>query len=387
MRADKIPEILDLALVARSQGHIWNPLFVGEAGLGKSEITRQWVRKQQQQDPNFGFIDLRLAYYEGPDFVGYPTEQMIDGVMRMVHALPEMWPTSGRGLILLEEPNRGNSMIMNCLMQILTDRAVGTKYLVPDGWVIAGAMNPEGAKYNVENMDTALADRFEIFEIEYDYQTFMNYVESSNWHPKVTTFLKSGIWVYKPSDTIAQGSKYISPRTFSKLNAAECAGASDNPNKRSMHLTVCQSILGKHIGHEYWKTCWDDAPVLATDIIQDLNKALEKLRRDSESGNTYAGDKVTMTVESIVSAYGGWFDGRKNPDGSDFTKDNNLIDEPTMVAVAMIIPADQAINLIKGCAQKAHKAQVTSFLREFTKRNPQCLELIQSHIKLERAVK
>src|ERR1700676_3647503 len=114
MRPDRIFDILDLAKEARKQNLVFNPMFVGEAGLGKSQIIQSWVKKQQKADPNFGFIDCRIAYYEGPDFVGYPTSVEQDGILRMIHALPQMWPTSGSGLLLFEEPNRGNTMVMNC---------------------------------------------------------------------------------------------------------------------------------------------------------------------------------------------------------------------------------------------------------------------------------
>jgi hypothetical protein len=386
VKPDKIFDILDLAKEARKLGLTFNPMFVGDAGLGKSQIIQQWVKYQQKTSPDFGFIDCRIAYYEGPDFVGFPSEREIEGILRMVHALPEMWPTKGSGLLLFEEPNRGTTMVLNCLMQVLTDRKIGHKYMLPEGWIIAAAINPEGAKYDVSNMDTALKDRFEHFDVEYSFLSFMNHVETTNWHPRVQTFLKSGQWVYKAPDAIAKDGKYISPRTWSKLNAAEMAGASDSPSKQDTHRIVCQAILGKHIGNEYWKSCWDDAPILANDILADTDKALKKLKQQAKSGDTYAGDKINQTVESIISNYGGWYKDRKDKDGKDFPHKDGTIDEPTMVAIAKIIPADQAVNLIKGCGYKVHAGQVASYLREFHKRNPECVDIMRDNIKLERAV-
>lgn len=386
MKPERINDILDLTKKARDQGLIFNPMFVGEAGLGKSEVIRQWVKKQQELDPEFGFVDFRLAYYEGPDFVGYPAEREIDGVLRMVHALPHMWPTKGRGLILFEEPNRGNTMVMNCLMQILTDRQVGTSYKLPEGWMTAGAMNPEGAKYDVNNMDTALADRFEMFSIDYDYNSFVYYIEEAKWHQKVQQFLKSGQWVYKTPETISKDGKYISPRTWSKMNAAELAGASDNPSKQLTHRIICQAILGKLVGQEYWKTCWDDAPITAQDLLNDKTKALAKLKQQSKSGNDYAGDRIAMTVDSIIASYGGFYKDRKDSSGKEIPHEANTIDEQTMVDVAEIIPSDQAINLIKGCGYKASKGQVSSYLREFHKRNPRCVDIMRDNVKITQAV-
>ena len=391
MRPDRIPEILDLAWKAREMNLVMTPNLVGEAGLGKSAITQQWVNymdNKYKDEGGFGFIDLRLAYYEGPDFVGYPYEYEDENeVKRMGHALPHFWPTSGRGLILLEEPNRGNTMVMNCLMQLLTDRKVGPNYKLPDGWMIAAAMNPEGAKYDTNPMDAALDDRFEMMNIDYDYNTFVYHLEKDNWHDKIQIYLKSGAWVYKTPDAIGKDGKYISPRTWSKLNAYELAGASDGPRKQQLHRIICQSVLGKHVGNEYWKSCWDDAPILAKDLMIDNKKSLAKLKKQSNSGDSYAGDKVAVTVDSIIENYDGYYEGRCKPDGSDWPAADDRVDEATMVEVAKIIPSDQAVNLIKGCGYKAHKGNVTSYFKEFYKRNKECIEIMRSNIKINRATK
>jgi hypothetical protein len=388
MNPDKISEILDLALAARKLKRVFNPMFIGEAGIGKSEIIQQWVTKQREIDPDFGFIDLRIAYYEGPDFVGYPYEYKDDdGRSRMGHALPHFWPTKGRGLLLLEEPNRGNTMIQNCLMQ-LTDknRKVGPTYELPEGWIIAAALNPEGSKYDVNNMDTALKNRFEEFEVEFHYQTFMNHIETAKWHQHVVNFVKAGSWVYKKPDSIGKEGKYISPRTLDRLNSVEMAGASCSPEKRNSHYIVCLSVLGKHLGNEYWKSCWDDAPVTAQDILADKEKSLNKLREIAKSNNNYAGDKISLTVDSIIEKFGGWYEGRKK-DGKDWPHEEGTIDEPTLVAVVETIPSDHAINLIKGCAMKNQRGNISQFFTEFTARNPKCIAIMREHIKLSQALK
>ena len=226
-------------------------------------------------------------------------------------------------------------------------------------------------------MDTALTDRFEIFDVEYDHLTFLHHIESQNWHTNIVRFIKSGIWVYKTPDSIAKESKYISPRTWSKMNAAEQSDAGSN---RAMHRVIAQSILGKHIGNEYWKACWDDAPVTAADLLRDKEKSLQKLREQSKA-TEYHGDKIPMTVESIVSQYGGWYE------GASFEPKEDMIDEATMVEVAMIIPSDQAICLIRDCGYKTGKGQITTFFKEFTTRNPQCVDILRSNIRIERTGK
>ena len=371
MKPSNIPAVLDLAIAARQQGRTLNPMFTGEAGLGKSEITQAWVKKQRQRNPEFGFLDLRIAYMEAPDLIGFPSEgKDTEGRDRTKHLLPEFWPTSGEGLILLEEPNRGTTGVMNCLMQLLTDFKVHN-YELPKGWLIAACINPDSSEYDVNTMDAALKDRFVEFEVEYDHMAFIDFMDQAQYHESVQMFVSSGIWTYKDTKSIGKDGKYISPRTWSKVNAAEMAGVNKN---RQLHRLTVQSILGKDIGNEYHKFCYDSAPVTAADIIKDRAAAFKRLTIQSDK-STYQGDMIAATVESIEKHYGGL--------KKDCTKDQ--IDEDTMAEVAKIIPADHAVNLIKTCGYKQSKGQITNFFKEFTGRHPELVQVLKDNIKISRA--
>jgi hypothetical protein len=380
MKISRIKDVLNLAKEARSQGLKFTPMFRGGAGLGKSEVVQQWVEEQRKENPEFGFIDVRIAYYESPDLVGFPHTLEVNGIMRTIHALPELWPTEGSGLLLFEEPNRGTTGVMNCLMQILTDRKVGPSYALPKGWMMASCINPDDANYDVNSMDTALTDRFEIFDIDYDHVTFVDYMEKNTWNECIVRYVKSGAWQYKSADSIGKDGKYISPRTWSKLNAAEASGAQ---NDRQMHFIICQSILGKHVGNEYWKSCWDDAPVTARDILTDKKKALKKLK-DQCKPDAYQGDKIAVTVESIVSNYGGWYEGQVDAKGKEVEKDPNKIDENTMAEIAKILPQDQSIVMIKDCGYKACNGNIVNFFQDFVKRHPECVNELKANIRINR---
>ena len=376
MKPSHIHTILDIAMQARKINQRFTPLFTGEAGLGKSEIAQEWVRKQMKRNPNFGFIDLRLAYYEAPDVVGLPECEVINenGQEYRItkHYQPDFWPRdqASEGLLLFEEPNRATSGTMNCMMQILTDRKVG-KTIIPPGWIMAGCINPDSSEYDVNTMDAALKDRFEMFEVEYDAVTFLDFMDAQNWDPKVQMFIGSGIWTYKTTKEIAKDGVYISPRTWSKVNAAELAGAGSN---RGIHRIIVCSILGKDIGNEYHKFCFDQAPVTASDILKDKKAAFKRLLVQSDP-STYQGDMIAATVESIEKNYGG------------LKKDckENQIDEDTMAEVAKIIPSDHAVNLIKGCGYKQSKGQITVFFKEFVGRHKDLVDVLKDNIKLSRA--
>ncbi len=371
MKPSNIFAVLDLAYAARQQGRTLNPIFTGEAGLGKSEITQAWVKKQRERNPQFGFLDLRIAYMEAPDLIGFPSEGVDkNGTPRTMHLLPEFWPTEGEGLILLEEPNRGTTGVMNCLMQMLTDFKVHN-YELPKGWMIAACINPDSSEYDVNTMDAALKDRFVEFEVEFDHMSFIDFIEAAGWHESVRMFISSGIWTYKDTKSIGKDGKYISPRTWSKVNAAEMAGVNKH---RQLHRLTVQSILGKDIGNEYHKFCYDSAPVTAADLLKDKSAAIKRLKSQSDP-STYQGDMIAATVESIQKAYGG------------LKKDckADQIDEDLMAEVAHIIPSDHAVNLIKQCGYLQSKGSITNFFKDFTKRHPTLVQVLKDNIKISRA--
>jgi len=381
MKPSDINRIMDLAYAARKVGEVYNPIFVGEAGLGKSQIVQGWVAGKRKDNPDFGFVDHRIAYYEAPDMVGFPKEiQDEDGKWRTINALPGYWPTEGEGLILLEEPNRGTTGVMNTLMQLLTDRKVGHEYELPEGWIVAACINPDSAEYDVNSMDVALMDRFEEYTIEYHHNTFVNFIEASDWAPEIVRYVKAGQWIYQPSNKIGKDGKYISPRTWSKVNAAMKAGCISFG--QAFHRNVCHSALGKHIGNEFWKTCWDDAPVTAADLLANESKALKKLEKQCKHGKNshYEGDKITMTCESIVTNYGGRQDDevQECPEGK--------INEDLMAKVAAIIPKDQAVNLIRDCGYKVNSGEITRFFQDFVGRHKDLISVMRSNIRVNRAV-
>lgn len=325
MKSEKILKILDLALVARNKGLVFNPMFEGDAGIAKSFYCQAWVKQQRETDPNFGFIDLRLANLEAPDLVGYPKVRQVDGQDRTSFILPEYWPTKGRGLLLLEEPNRANPSIMNAIMELLTDRKV-QGYTLPEGWLIASAINQsDDGLYSVTAMDPALADRFERFKIEYDHASFIAFIKKEEWNTSLVSFIEK-VWTYKKPSEIGDKGKYISPRTWSKVETALKCGVENDPD---MLYTVAMAELGDAVGREFHKFMCEQTPVTISDLLANKEVAMAKLKGYCPVDN-YRADLVSVTVDSVANAY----------DGKAFTFE--LVKE-----VATIIPADLALDLVK----------------------------------------
>jgi len=335
MKPVDIKSMLDLALRARKLGKKFNPLFTGPAGVGKSEIVQQWANENK-----LPFVDLRIAYMESPDLIGYPLIVNENGKQKTVHVTPEFWPTEGEGLLLLEEPNRGTTSVLNTLMQLLTDRKVH-KYTLPEGWIVAGCINPENEVYDVNTMDAALKNRFAIFDIDYDKNTFVKHMLETNYEKNIVDFVESGNWSFVPPEQIQEsnGNKYNSPRSWSAVDAAMKAGFEN----QEQELELYKSILGTNTGIQFYKFQHEDAPVTADELLKHKKQGLKRLA-DHCSTKNYKNSYISLTVKSII-------------EHADFP-------EELFVDVALTIPADQSYALLRDYQFKKNDEKLTQKLFE-----------------------
>jgi len=290
MKPSQIFDVLDLAQRARKNGHILNPCFAGAPGIGKSHIVQSWAKEK-----GLNLIDLRIAYLESPDLIGFPNIQLRDGRSVTIHNLPEFLPTSGEGVLLLEEPNRGVTSTMNCLMQLLTDRKLHT-YSLPEGWFTVACINPEGDEYDVNRMDSALKNRLEIFDVEYDSRSFLAYMKKAKWHPDIINFVEAGFFKYKTPDEIGTipGASYVSPRTLEKVNAALWAELPKN-----LEIDFYMSTLGTNLSKSFYAFRHNESPVMMADIRSDMKSALKRLAKFADPEN-YQGGMISLTIRDVV---------------------------------------------------------------------------------------
>ncbi len=338
IKPGQILQVLDTARAIRAIGGDYVPCFAGDSGIGKSQVTQQWAKAQGK---DFGFIDLRLAYMEGPDMIGMPQSVMVDGKYTTIHSLPDFLPRGGSGLLLVEEPNRAHESVMQTIMQILTDRKIHG-YTLPEGWIIAAAINPEG-KYNVNSMDAAVKNRFQIFDVKFDHNSFVTYMKETGYNSQLIAFMDSGLWTYKAVEEIGDEGVYISSRSFQKLNDLLKVVSVNSP----MFFELTAAILGKVVAADFVKYVNEIRPVLFEDFQRDEKGAFVRLKKITKTKD-YAGDLISVTVSSIADAYKA-----------------DKCDDVLVLKVSKIIDLDHAVNL--ACLAFANKP--TEYLQEMKKKN------------------
>ena len=146
MNVNNLKAVLEKAIAIKVTPIIW-----GKAGIGKSQIV-----KQIAGDLKIDLVDLRLGQMEVGDLIGLPEKQGD----KTNWLKPAWFPKENtKGILFLDEINRGRLDVLQAIFQLVLDRQLHTHKL-PDGWSIICACNPNTEEYTVNELDTALLNRF-----------------------------------------------------------------------------------------------------------------------------------------------------------------------------------------------------------------------------------
>ncbi len=151
----------------------------GAPGIGKSSIVRQ-VADTNKLD----FIDLRLSQLAPTDLRGLPVPK--DD--RSAWLPPEFLPTSGTGIVFLDEINMAPPAMQGVAQQLILDRRVGS-YRLPEGWFIWSAGNRKEDRAAVFDMPSPLANRFIHLSLEACLEDFRHYAFTAEFDDRLIAFL------------------------------------------------------------------------------------------------------------------------------------------------------------------------------------------------------
>ena len=140
-------------LKAYAEHHL-NVLFTGSAGIGKTSMVTQL-----KDD-----LDLRYKYYSAStldvwlELIGVPVPNHKDRVIELYKPKDIMEAE----FIFFDEINRASPRVLNAIHEIVQFKSVNGERL-PNLKMVWGARNPSNGKYNVDDLDPALEDRFHIY--------------------------------------------------------------------------------------------------------------------------------------------------------------------------------------------------------------------------------
>jgi MoxR-like ATPase len=254
-------------------------LLIGHRGIGKSEAFANVTGKRRIR-----LIVLDLSLLEAPDLLGIPFVE--DGRSRF--APPAFWPTSGEGVVVIEELNRAPRYLQAPILQLLTTRTIGDIKL-PGGWWIAAAINERSDEYFVDELDVALASRFVRVRVEPSPSEWLKWAAQNDVHPQVRNFIEAAPEAFNDPEANPRAWAYASDL----LQEWERRGEADND--------LISIALAGVIGDE-WSVAFlrflrgDRKPLRAADIIERYPSSRSAILAWLEAGSL---DLIKTSLEAL----------------------------------------------------------------------------------------
>lgn len=143
------------------------PFIWGSQGIGKTESIKQVAQELEMQ-----FVHLHLATQEVGDLVGL-LKHKDDGTVE--HSRPEWFPTSGKGIIFLDELNRAHPDVIQSMFSFITSKTIH-RHQLPSEWKIVAAGNYASDDFQVtDTSDAAWMSRFCHIELKPSVEEFVFY--------------------------------------------------------------------------------------------------------------------------------------------------------------------------------------------------------------------
>jgi MoxR-like ATPase len=104
-------------------------------------------------------------------------------VKKQRFAVTDVWPTSGLGILVIDEINRAPGDIQNSLLGLVQECVMEmTGYRVPPGFIIVATANPPTSDYvATQDMDLAMVTRMAHFDLIPEDEHWLSYLRSKSY--------------------------------------------------------------------------------------------------------------------------------------------------------------------------------------------------------------
>jgi hypothetical protein len=177
MRPSQIKAATKFYLSKRRPVFIWGP-----PGVGKSDIVESIAKEQ-----DIGLIDFRMALRDPTDIKGFPMPDAKSKTMKFYR--DGELPTSGEGILFLDELNSATPATQAAAMQLTLTGKIGD-YVLPEGWSIVAAGNRESDRSVVNRMPAALSLRFHHMDLEVSLDDWAIWAQANNMPHEMIGFMR-----------------------------------------------------------------------------------------------------------------------------------------------------------------------------------------------------
>jgi len=206
MKASELTQTISALVTQKVPTFLW-----GAPGIGKSSIVKQIANEKE-----IGFIDLRLSLMDPTDLKGIPFYDKESHTA--LWAPPAFLPSSGEGILFLDELNSAAPSVQASAYQLILDRKVG-EYNLPDGWAIVAAGNREGDRGVTYRMPAPLANRFVHFEMEVDVEDWRLWAYKKALDTRIISYISYKSEHLFTFDAKSETKSFATPRSWEYVDS------------------------------------------------------------------------------------------------------------------------------------------------------------------------
>lgn len=190
-------------------------LGLGAPGIGKSQVIKQIGKKY-----GYKVIDIRLSQMSEVEIGGliYPNETKTKTRWLTPEILPDERRDGKNTILLLDEITSCSKRVQVAAYQLILDRRIGQYHLPPGTFVIALGNREEDDGVYVK-MAGPLADRFEIHEIDVDFDAWRKgFALKYGIHPYVLQYLTQRPSSLHTQDPESENMVFATPRSWERVS-------------------------------------------------------------------------------------------------------------------------------------------------------------------------
>ena len=249
MKPSELKDAVKTLYELRRPGFIWGP-----PGIGKSDIIRAAA-----DELKIKCVDKRLAQSDPTEIKGYPWPDQAKKTMTFFQ--DGSLPTSGKGLLFLDELAHAPQAVQNVTFQLALDRRIAD-YKLPDGWVVVAAGNRTTDRSGANPINAALASRFVHIDLHVDPDEWLDWAMANSISDITRGYIR-----YRPKnlciDAIEPGMRaFPTPRSWA---FADSIAQRDMDPKLKAELL--RGTLGEGVGNEYMGYVRDHAQLVKIERI------------------------------------------------------------------------------------------------------------------------
>lgn len=200
MKPSLIVSALETLILVKQPVFLWGP-----PGVGKSRVVSQVADRLGME-----LIDVRAVLLDPVDLRGLPH---INGDGQAHWCPPEFLPSSGQGILFLDELNAATPLVQAACYQLILDRRIG-EYRLPQGWTIIAAGNRESDRAVTHRMPSALANRLVHLDFETDLDDWVSWAVRNEIPTEVVAFLRFRPNLLHEFDPKRSEKAFPSPRSW-----------------------------------------------------------------------------------------------------------------------------------------------------------------------------